>query len=385
MVLGLGVLATVLAGLSAKAAPDFTPVHGLLEKVVAEGTVAGGSVLVLHRGEVVFAQGFGFTDLESRAQFGVDTPVVTASISKPLLGTVAFRLAEEGKLDLSKPISKFLPEFKDAVLESGAALARAPSTLELFAHTSGMRPDEAPDGRPWFATWTRGKPLAEVVRRYAVEFPFEAQPGTRYAYSGIGTDIAARVLEVAADQPRNALLVAVLAKPLGMTRTCYRDASSIRIVGELPTRYYRAKDGKLRVARKRPLAPPNTYSSSGGSIISTAPDLARWLLMIRNGGRHNAEAFLAPESVNAMLAEAPGSRNARGGLFIRRRNNLGKIVVLGHTGSSGTNCWIDFENDLIGIMLTQTRGKDIKPFRIELEKRITECIADSREEVSERG
>jgi CubicO group peptidase (beta-lactamase class C family) len=99
--------------------------------------------------------------------------------------------------------------------------------IELFTHTSGLRHDEAPGGRPWFASWTEGKTLAQVVKRYALEFPFMAQPGTRYAYSGIGTDVAARVLEVAAARPRNALIVIEVTKPLGMTQTFYRDANSI--------------------------------------------------------------------------------------------------------------------------------------------------------------
>jgi CubicO group peptidase (beta-lactamase class C family) len=106
--------------------------------------------------------------------------------------------------------------------------------------------------------------------------------------------------------------------------------------------------------------------------MSTAPDLARWLMMIRNQGQdENGEPFLKAETVAEMLAPFPRSRNARCGLFIRKKDDKGKPLVVGHTGSSGTNCWIDFENDIIGIMLTQTRGKDIKAFRIELENRVS--------------
>lgn len=367
---------TFLVALSAVAALDFAPVDRLLEKTVSEGEVAGGSVLVLHRGNVVFEKGFGFADLESREPFKVETPVIVASISKPLLGTAAFRLSEKGAVDLTTPISKYIPEFKSATLKSGEALKRAPTTIELFTHTAGTRYSEAPGGRPWFASWTRGRPLAYVVKRYALEIPFAAQPGTRYAYSGIGTDIAARVLEVAAGQPRNQLLAAEVAKPLGMTRTFYRDAVNLKLVGRMPTRYHRGKDGRLVADKGRPIPPKNTYSSSGGSVISIAPDLAKWLLMISNQGRHEGHAFLAPETLAEMLTAAPHSRNARGGLFIRKKDDAGKTIVVGHTGSSGANCWIDFEHDLIGIMLTQTRGKDIRSFRITLEKLITECVAN---------
>ncbi|BDS05636.1 D-alanyl-D-alanine carboxypeptidase [Oceaniferula spumae] len=375
MMINVAVLVGWLASFSASAAePDFTPVRGLLKRVVAEGKVAGGSVLVLHGGKVVFAEGFGFADRKSKTAFQVNTPVVVASISKPLLGTAAFRLTQKGKLDLSEPVSTYLPEFENAKLVSGAKLQRSPSMIELLSHTSGLRPAEAPGGRPWFSDFTKGKKLPAVVYHYALEFPFYAPPGTRYAYSGIGTDVAARVLEVTSRQSRNALFVAEVAKPLGMTQTFYRDAESVKSIGQMPTRYYLGKDKTLQVSRKRYMPKQGDYSSSGGTIISTAPDLAKWLLMIRNDGKHEGGVFLKPEVMAKMLTKAPRSSNAQGGLFIRKKDTNGKVLVVGHSGSSGTNCWIDFKHDIIGIMLTQTRGKDIKPFRIELEKRIQQCL-----------
>jgi CubicO group peptidase (beta-lactamase class C family) len=358
-------------GIRAAVAADFAPLSSFLEKAVAEGEVAGGSLMVLHRGEVVLKRGFGLADLKTKRPFRWDTPAIVASISKPLLGTTAFRLSEKEKLKLTVPISDHLPEFADRKLQSGALLKRAPTTLELFTHTSGIRESEAPGGRPWFASWTKGKSLAEVVKRYAVEFPFEAQPGTRYAYSGIGSDVAARILEVVSGHPRNELLVAELAEPLGMKHTYFRDADSLKKAGIMPTRYYRGKEGKLLESRARSIPPKNTYSSSGGSIISTAPDLAHWLMMIRSKGRdRNGDLFLKPEIVADMLTPFPRSKNSKCGLFIRKKDKNGKALIFGHSGSSGTNCWIDFENDIIGIMLTQTRGKDIKDFRISLEERV---------------
>lgn len=376
-------LVAVLFNLGVNATPDFSKVRSLLAAAVADGQVAGGSVLVLLRGEVVFEEGFGFADLKVREPFCLQTPVVVASISKPLLGTAAFRLSEQGQLKLAAPISEYLPEFSGRTLESGLPLLRAPTLIELFTHTSGMRSASAPGGTPWYASWTVGKTLAEVVQHYALEFRFEAQPGARYAYSGMGTDVAARVLEVMAVCPRNELFVAEVAKPLGMTNTFYRDAESLKKIGPMPTRYFYGEDGQLRISRLQPVPPKNMYSSSGGCIISTAPDLARWLLMIRNNGQHEGQPFLAPQTVTEMLAAVPNSKNARGGLFIRKKNAAGLALVVGHTGSSGTNCWIDFEHDVIGIMLCQTRGEDIKPFSNALEKRINECCTGRGEGGSE--
>lgn len=138
----------LISGLRVAVAVDFAPLLNSIENAVTEGKVAGGSLLVLRRGEVVLERGFGFADLESKRPFQVDTPVVVASISKPLLGTVAFRLHERGKVKLADPISESLPEFAGRDLESGEPLKRAPTTLELFTHTSGIRQSDVPGGRP---------------------------------------------------------------------------------------------------------------------------------------------------------------------------------------------------------------------------------------------
>ena len=98
--------------------------------------------------------------------------------------------------------------------------------------------------------------------------------------------------------------------------------------------------------------------------------------MIRNQGGAREAAFLKPESIKEMLSPFPHSSTAKGGLFIRSKDDEGNPTVFGHTGSSGTNCWIDLENDVIGIMITQTRGKDIGPLRKELEKQITACVTN---------
>ena len=155
---------------------DFSSVQALCDQAVADGKVAGGSVLVLHAGKVHLAHAFGYADIETQTPFTLETPVVVASISKPLLATVSHRLAARGDLDLSKPISQLIPAFETSRLESGERITRAPTVQELITHTSGIRYEKAPGGRPWFAAWTPGKTMAQVVGKYARDYP--RRPGT---------------------------------------------------------------------------------------------------------------------------------------------------------------------------------------------------------------
>jgi CubicO group peptidase (beta-lactamase class C family) len=355
----------------------FESVRAYMQEAVNQGKVAGGAVIVYHGGKIVLETGFGFADVATKRPFKITTPALIASVSKPIMATAFYRLVDAGKLDLTIPITAYLPEFNDRKLETGVAITRAPTVTELITHTSGLRSDYAKYGRIWFQDWTRNQSLAYVVAEVAKDFSFVTEPGTSYAYSGIGTDVAARVSEVVSGEPRNQMLQTWVCEPLGMAHTFYRDAGGLkRQKTEMPTRYFIGKEtGKLRVTTRRRIPNTNGYSSSGGTIISTAPDLLNWLLLLRNNGTHAGKQLLTEQSHNRMFRPNKVSDAAMGGLFIRAKGEDGKPVRFGHTGSSGTNIWIDFQTDTIGIMLTQTKGTDIKPFRIELERRITEVVS----------
>lgn len=339
--------------------------------------VAGGVVLVIHRGEQIFSTEFGFENIESGTQFHAESPFAVASISKPLLGTALYRLVDAQQLDVDLPVSEYLPEFADCRLESGEALERAPTTTELLTHISGIRYDRADKGRIWYLSWTQGQSLDAVVSHIASEFPFKAQPGTRYAYSGIGTDVAARVGEVVSGLARNQLLDEQLASPLGMANTFYATAQGFAARElALPTRYYHDKDtGELRTGRRRVPPQDGHYNASGGGVVSTAPDLAKWLMMLRAGGKlPDGTSFLTDENLELMLTPVEGSYNAQGGLFVRRRDEDNNPVKYKHTGSTGTTVWIDFEHDIIGIILTQTSSSS--EFRTGLEQLIEALLLD---------
>lgn len=378
----LSLLWLLLPGFSANSlvaqeSDRFVSIRNLLDDSVKQGVVAGGTVLVYHHGKECFSRDFGYADLKAKDPFKRTTPVVIASISKPLLGTAIYRLILQNKLNPDTPISKYLPEFLNRKLEDGTQLSRAPTISELLTHTSGIRHDEATEGRIWYQNWAQGQSLEFVIEKVAREFPFKSQPGTKYAYSGIGTDVAARVAEVVSGMPRNQLLNELATKPLGMTNTFYLNRSDLKKRGlRMPSRYFRNKDtGKLLASKKRVLPMNHQYNSSGGSIVSTAPDLMKWLMMIRNRGTlPDGTMFLPRDFVETMLTPKKGSYNALGGLFVRRKDNNGKPTKYTHTGSSGTNVWIDIEHDIIGIMLTQTRGSDIKDFRKKLESGIEHSL-----------
>jgi CubicO group peptidase (beta-lactamase class C family) len=367
------ILLCVALGFSqAHAQLDVSPLRQLLQERVEKQRVAGGAIRLIHLGKVIMDEGFGYADLKTKRPFSKDTPIIIASISKPMLGTAIFRLIDQGKLNPDKPIDAYLPKFKTLKLVSGETAKRAPTARELLRHIAGMRIIKTKGGTPWYSSWTRGKKLRDVVERYP-SYPLHSQPGTKYAYSGIGTDTVARVAEIASGLPRNELLIEQLCKPLGLKDTFYRETA--RMSNHPLIRYARTDDGSLKVRPKRPKVGKNGYSSSGGSVISTTRDVSIWLTMFRNRGKHEGTVFLSEKQITPMLTRIKPGPVGSGGLMVRRSGKKpGFPIEVGHTGSVGTFCWIDFERDLIAVVLTQTKGAGGGAFRKDVRAMINRLI-----------
>ena len=105
---------------------------------IAEKFVAGGAMLIMHRGETVFREAFGVADLATGRPFTVDAPCRLASVTKPFTATLFARLVEEGRLAWDDPVDKFLPEFAALEVRGQGRAKRAPLIRELLSHTAGF-------------------------------------------------------------------------------------------------------------------------------------------------------------------------------------------------------------------------------------------------------
>jgi CubicO group peptidase (beta-lactamase class C family) len=343
----------VTHGLSEKSR-DSLKIH--LRKGVRSEMIAGGSLLLLHRGEVIFDDSFGYADKKSGRHFRTNEVCRLASISKPILATVMVRLAARGVVDLDATIDTYLPEWKSPKLMDGGTASRAPTVAELLWHTAGMPPFSKPGGKPWLKKWTRqpGVTLEQVVKRYA-ENGLAWEPGIKYAYSGVGTDVAARVAEVASGIPRDELLLQELSKPLGLSTLTYLpDEQTLR---SLPTYYTRTltelRTSSHYVTAKRP-RPAGQYSSSGGGVVSSPRDLAVWLMMYRNLGMHEGREYISDAWLRRMFQPAPNAPKRVLGFGIAPGDKPGYPSRISHSGSTGTYCWVDYDRDVIGVLFTQT-------------------------------
>lgn len=331
-----------------------------LQASVEDGSVPGGIVILIHRGETVFRQSFGYRELRDRLPFEMTTPFRAASLSKSMISTLVVKLHADGVLNLDEPIDRKLPAAKLLRVGDSERLSRMPTLRECLHHTAGFTADESQGGRPWLRFRGQGITLAEAVNQ-EFQMPMQRQPGETFAYSGIGYDIAGRVIEVATGKLLDDALQDLLCTPLGMNRTTYHPNATA--ADELAGFYWRWRsDGRLRRQLDSRIVSPGQYASVGGGIVTTADDLASFMLMHRNSGVVDRNPWIDEQLLKQQyLRKRPGSFYGLGfTLGAGDQNDIASWIL--HTGSSGTMFWWDRQTDVIGIIVTQQRyskGEDI--------------------------
>jgi len=355
-------------------------VDAVVRRYIEEKKVSGAVTLVARQGQVVHHAAQGVMDVESKAPMRTDSIFRMASTTKPVTGVAVLILIEEGKVALTDPVSKFLPEFKGpkVAVEDGGEIKLVPADREvtirdLMTHTSGLLSGgagsrKAPQDllRPGGA----GATLSEGVGRFAA-VPLDFQPGTRWRYSGLaGIDTLARVVEVASGRPFDEFLQTRIFEPLGMRDTSFvlPDDRRDRLVAV----HRRASSGLEKVESF--IRFPDTYPSGAGGLYSTAADFFRFAQMLAGGGEFEGKRLLSPRGVELM-----GSNHV-GDLFTGQAGRppgmgfgLTVEVVLdpvkagtfrsrgsfGWDGAFGTHFWVDPREELVAVLLIQTSGRDI--------------------------
>ena len=135
----------------------------IMSQAVKGKQVAGVSFVVVHKGEVVFREGFGYADIESRRPFTADELLPIASVSKPFMASVVMALVDQGKLKLDDPVEKYLPKFKGKRVQGRKQPAKPMTIRQLISHTAGFWGNEniTPEKRDLIRNFER--PLDDTI------------------------------------------------------------------------------------------------------------------------------------------------------------------------------------------------------------------------------
>lgn len=325
-----------------------------IRAIMAEGVdrklVPGGSVLILHKGEVVLREGFGVADLDSKRPFTIDAPCRIASVTKPFTSTLMAMLVEEGLLSWDDPVDKFLPEFKGITVRDRGAAKRAPLIRELLSHTAGFPGNQVTKAGRW--PIRREGPLGEIVKGIAAK-GLVAEPGQAYAYTGLGYMSAGRVAEVVTGQEFSALMTKRLLEPIGADEAGFLPSDQVRSL--VPTPYDRAGGTLKAINIAERMESAMNVPNPGGGLVATLDDVSRLALLHLRRGKVGDKQIVAEASLRALYKPQFGSRpdGYALGFNTQKIGPDGYARRVRHVGASGPILEIDFEHDLAIIVFTQ--------------------------------
>ena len=248
--------------------------RGVWECLAAE-SVPGAAVAVVQDGEVVYANGFGFADLQTRTPVTADTVFGIGSVGKSVTAMAAMQLVEAGQLSLDTPIIELIPE----LLLPDMEMARAITVRHLLSHSSGLPVLPVLEiALGWLDYPGRIETLDHLLGYLATmdERP-AGQPGERFSYSNDGYALAGAVIERVSGTPYARYIEEQVFHPLGMTRSTLADPTTL--AWEDVTSLYEYDDASSHPEPiLRPAWPSSPLIAPAGMHRSTANDMARYLI-----------------------------------------------------------------------------------------------------------
>jgi CubicO group peptidase (beta-lactamase class C family) len=371
-------------------------IHEALQESIADGKLAGTVVLVARKGKLIYADAAGFQDKDEGKPMALDSIFRIYSMTKPLVSVAAMMLVEDGKIELTDPVSKFFPAFKGqqvSVARPAGEFARMSYTTvpadreiivqDLLRHTAGLAYGEITLNAPVKDAYikaglylpgvrdydARDLTPAEEVERLA-KAPLAHQPGTVSEYS-LAVDLLGRVVEAASGKRLADFLAQRLFEPLKMRDTGFwvPGAKMGRVAQPLAVDFASGQPIKVIDVSKEP---KNDSGGAGG--VSTAADYLRFAQMLLNGGQLDGTRVLSRTTVALMTSDHLGTRIAAPvtpselllgtpgytfGLGFAVRQGAGVAGVPGSAGEfmwagyAGTYFWVDPKEELVAVYMSQ--------------------------------
>lgn len=343
-------------------------VDRVVGEAIEDGTIPGAVLLVSRGGRVVHYKAYGLRSLEPEVErMTLDTIFDMASVTKPLATAASvMKLVEEGKIRLQDRVSVYLPEFDSA----GKGSIRV---AQLLTHTSGLAA-----GVPVSTISSEyGAYCPEAVWWWVVENPPRIAPGTGFLYSDLNYLTLARLVHRVSGRTLDLFAAEELYRPLGMSDTCFLPPAGLlpRIA---PTE--RIEGGVLRGNVHDPMSRMAGGVGGSAGLFSTARDMAIFAQMLLNGGEYNGVRIFAPLTVKAMTEERDTGRGYGFDILSPYANLRGDLLGLnsfGHSGYTGTSIWIDLDQDLIVILLTNRVHPADRGSVVGLRSKVSNVVAAS--------
>ena len=280
----------------------------MMKRHIAAGEISGGVTLVARHGRIAHLEAVGVADVDSKKPMAKDAVFRIASMTKPVTGLAVMMMMEEGKLRITDPVSKYIPQFKDMKVAvalprltpppGAAGIDEAPAPprfytvpaereitiRDLLTHTSGLvsGPMSNFDARKPSVIRKPTETLADYIPRLGMT-ALEFQPGTRWAYSAqAGFDALGRIVEVVSGQPFDQFLRQRVFDPLGMKEVSFYPTETLE--PRMSTAYQIGPKGTMVKNANPGGMQSRVYFMGSGGLITTAEEYSKFGQMLANGG-----------------------------------------------------------------------------------------------------
>lgn len=281
-----------------------------IDRSVEAGLLAGAVTLVWHRGNVVQVNEIGHRDADAKLPMQRDTIFRIASMTKPVTVAAAMALAEEGKLSLSDPVTRWLPELAEmrvltdpmGPLDQTVPAHRDITIVDLMTHRGGLA-----------YSFSVGGPLSRAYNRVSLRqdqdhwlaevaaLPLVHQPGDRLTYSQ-ATDVLGIALSRIEGKPLHQVLAERIFDPLGMADTGFFISPDKR--ARAATMYRLDEQSGLQQDALGPIPVREPRFCQGGAgLVSTVDDYLRFARMLLKGGTVDGARVLSEDSVRSMRTD----------------------------------------------------------------------------------
>ena len=347
----------------------FNSIDSMINKSIQDSIFPGGVLLVAKDGKIIYHKAYGHLTYEVKSEkTNKNTIYDLASLTKVIATTTSVMiLVSQGKLDLLKPVQFYLPDFtgenKEKVL-----------VQNLLLHNSGLT--------AWKKFYSFCKNDEDVIQDILIT-PLEYEPSSKTVYSDLGMILMGKIIEKISGKRLDVFCKEEIFNPLGMRDTYFNPPAELkkRIAPTELDNYWRMKQIHGEVHDETAYLLNGVAGHAG--LFSTAKDISILLQMILQKGFYQGKSFIDSQVVDLFTKRfSENSSRALGWDTKSEQNSAGKLLSqnsIGHTGFTGTSCWVDKDRNLIIIFLSnrvyQTReNTKIINFRPELHNAIVKII-----------
>jgi len=326
--------------LAEQSAPDFSALEKVALDELKQTNTPGAAVAIVSGDRVIFAKGFGTSNIETGAPVLPEMLFRIGSTTKMFTAAALLTLVEEGKLKLDEPVGKYVKGLHPKVAQVTAH--------QLLTHTAGIKDDAVMLGLH------DDQALGENVRSWKEDFCF-TEPGKIFSYSNPGYWLAGFVLEEVTGKPYADQMAERLFKPLGMKSTTLRPTMAMTF----PLSQGHEATGQAQPTVVRPMA-DNVGNWPAGSIFTNVYDLAQFTIALMNEGKGDGKQVLPPSLVTKLstpYANVPGSESKYAyGLMIDRQRGVRLVQHNGSRSGYGSIIRMAPEHRFAVIALTNRTG-----------------------------